>query len=367
MARSLPLLRSRRARWAVPVAVLALVGVGVGLGATGAVANPGLAPKTAGELLAAVADAPNQPFSGTVVETANLGLPALPDTGGSTSPQALLTGSHTLRIWYSSPKQVRLALIGDLAETDLIRNGTDVWLWSSRTNTATHTVLPASAATAPRSPTTLPIDPVTAAQQALAVIDPSTRVRVDGTSVVAKRPVYELVLTPRAKESLIGQVRLALDSKTFLPLRVEVYAKGGKSPAFETGFTSLQIRTPASSVFGFRPPPGAKVTGPSTPKTTQPKPSVPSTAAASPTTVGTGWTSVLVLKGLTASSLSSNATLGTLLKATTPVHGAYGRGQLLRTPLLSVLMLSDGRTLVGAVEPSVLERAATTASATATS
>jgi outer membrane lipoprotein-sorting protein len=367
MARSLPLLRSRRARWAVPVAVLALVGVGVGLGATGAVANPGLAPKTAGELLAAVANAPNQPFTGTVVETANLGLPALPDTGGSTSPQALLTGSHTLRIWYASPKQVRLALIGDLAETDLIRNGTDAWLWSSRTNTATHTVLPAGAATAQRSPSTMPIDPVTAAQQALAAIDPTTVVTVDGTSVVAKRPVYELVLKPRDKQSLIAQVRLALDSTTFLPLRVEVYAKGGRSPAFETGFTSLQIHKPASSVFSFRPPPGAKVTGPSAPRTTQSKPSAPSTGAASPTTVGTGWMSVLVLHGATASSLGSNATLGTLLKATKPVHGAYGRGQLLSTPLLSVLMLSDGRTLVGAVQPRVLEQAATAATATAAS
>jgi outer membrane lipoprotein-sorting protein len=364
MARSLPLLRSRRAHWAVPVAVLALVGVGVGLGATGAVANPGLAPKTAGELLAAVANAPNQPFSGTVVETANLGLPALPDTGGSTSPQALLTGSHTLRIWYASPKQVRLALIGDLAETDLIRNGTNAWLWSSRTNTATHTVLPAAAAGAQRSPTTMPIDPVTAAQQALAAIDPSTKVTVDGTSVVAKRPVYELVLQPRNKESLIAQVRLALDSRTFLPLRVEVYAKGGKSPAFETGFTSLQAAAPDASVFSFTPPPGAKDTGPSTPKATQPKRLTPSTGSASPTTVGTGWLSVLVLPGVTASSLGSNATLGTLLKATTPVSGPYGRGQLLSPPLLSVLMLSDGRTLVGAVQPSVLERAASAAKAT---
>lgn len=363
MARSLPLLSSRRARWGVPVAVLALVGLGLGLGAGGAVANPGLPPKTAGELLAAVANAPNQPFSGTVVETANLGLPALPDTGGSTSPQALLTGSHTLRIWYASPKQVRLALIGDLAETDLIRNGTDAWLWSSRTNTATHTVLPAGAAGSVPSPTTLPVDPVTAAQRALAAIDPTTVVTVDGTSLVANRPVYELVLAPRDSSSLIGQVRLALDSTTFLPLRVEVFAKGGTSPAFETGFTSLQTAPPDASVFAFTPPPGATVTNQSAPMT-QPGASAPSTPSMSPTVVGSGWTSVLVLHGATASSLSSNATLGTVLKATTPVQGAFGSGQLLSTPLLSVLLLSDGRTLIGAVTPSVLEQAATSAPAT---
>jgi outer membrane lipoprotein-sorting protein len=343
------------------------VGVGVGLGATGAVANPGLPPMTAGELLAAVANAPHQPFSGTVVETANLGLPALPDTGGSTSPQALLTGSHTLRIWHASPTQVRLALIGDLAETDLIRNGTDLWLWSSRTNTATHTVLPSQSATGSNpSPTAMPVDPVTAAQQALAAIDPTTMVSVEGTSLVADRPVYELVLAPRDTSSLIGQVRLALDSTTYLPLRVEVFAKGGTSPAFETGFTSLQTAAPDASVFSFTPPPGATVTNNSAPTTAQPGTTAPSGSGAAPTVVGTGWMSVLVLPGATASSLSSNATLSTLLKATTPVQGAFGSGQLLSTPLLSVLILSDGRTLVGAVPPSVLEQAATTATTATT-
>lgn len=366
MARSFPFLRSRRARWGVPVAaVAALVALGVGIGAGGAGAHSGLKPKTAGELLAAVANAPGQPFSGTVVETANLGLPELPGTGGSTSPQALLTGSHTLRVWYASPQKVRLALIGDLAETDLIRNGTDVWLWSSRTNTATHTVLPAKAAGATWSPSALPADPLAAAQRALAAIDPTTVVTVDGTSVVANRPVYELVLEPRDPSSLIGQVRLALDAATSLPLRVEVFAKGGTSPAFETGFTELQTGNQAPSVFGFTPPPGAKVTGLSTPSTTKPESSAPSRADASPTRVGSGWTSVLVLPASSASAVRSNPTFGALLKAAEPVKGAFGSGHLLRTPLLSVLMRSDGRTLLGAVQPKALEQAAISASSSA--
>jgi hypothetical protein len=36
------------------------------------------------------------------------------------------------------------------------------------------------------------------------------------------------------------------------------------------------------------------------------------------------------------------------------VHGAWGSGRLLRTSLVSVLMLADGRVLIGAVQPSVL-------------
>jgi outer membrane lipoprotein-sorting protein len=43
-----------------------------------------------------------------------------------------------------------------------------------------------------------------------------------------------------------------------------------------------------------------------------------------------------------------------LLKATTPVHGAWGSGRLLRTSLFSVLITSKGEVLAGAVTPAVL-------------
>ena len=35
---------------------------------------------------------------------------------------------------------------------------------------------------------------------------------------------YELVLTPRAEESLVGEVRLAVDAETSYPLRAQVFA-----------------------------------------------------------------------------------------------------------------------------------------------
>ena len=42
----------------------------------------------------------------------------------------------------------------------------------------------------------------------------------------------------------------------------------------------------------------------------------------------------------------------------TPVSGAFGSGQVLRTKLVSVLLLDDGRMFVGAVKPALLEQAA---------
>ena len=368
-------LRSAKARWLVPLGVLAVVGAGVGMGSSVAGAAPALAPRTAAELLASVAHATGQPLSGTVVETADLGVPALPGGGGtSLSWQSLITGSHTARVWYASRDQVRVALVGDLAESDVIRDGRDVWVWSSRDFTASHTVLPVGAARPPGA--TPSIDPLAAATQALAAIDPTTSVRVDGTARVAGRAVYELVLSPRTPSSLIGEIRLAIDSETSVPLRVQVLARGSSTPAFETGFTSISFDRPSDSVFAFTPPAGAKVTETGPLAAHAPAgvtPAVPAgsgAASARPRTIGSGWTTVVELSGVPALDLgtqrsvggagSGAAALNALLRTATPVTGSFGTGQLLRTPLLSVLLLPDGRVFAGAVTPDLLEHAAST-------
>ena len=55
-------------------------------------------------------------------------------------------------------------------------------------------------------------------------------------------------------------MRLAIDAKTDVPLRVQVFAKGGTTPAFETGFTTVTFTKQPASVFRFTAPPGTKVT-----------------------------------------------------------------------------------------------------------
>jgi outer membrane lipoprotein-sorting protein len=79
-------------------------------------------------------------------------------------------------------------------------------------------------------------------------------------------------------------------------------------------------------------------------------------SAAQPTVLGKDWFSVAVLPDAAAAGQGANAEniVGALMSASTPVHGSWGSGRLLRTSLLSVLMLSDGKVLVGAVVPSVL-------------
>ena len=59
---------------------------------------------------------------------------------------------------------------------------------------------------------------------------------------------------------MVGQVRIAIDARNSVPLRVQVFARGARSPAIQVGFTSVSFVRPAPANFAFRPPAGAKVT-----------------------------------------------------------------------------------------------------------
>ena len=115
---------SRRTRWAIPAGALVITGaVLAGSLISVAQASPGLPSRTPAQLLAQVADSAAPPLTGTVVETTSLGLPSLPGTSDPTSIAALLTGSHTVRVWYSSSRHFRLAVPEPLSETDVIADG----------------------------------------------------------------------------------------------------------------------------------------------------------------------------------------------------------------------------------------------------
>jgi len=506
--------------------------------------------------IAASKSAPSA-FSGVIVTNSALGLPDLPGESSGMPISSLLTGSATIDVWYASPAQLRLALPVSLGETDLRVDGAQAWLWDSQTNTATH-VLPSAGAAGLRlavpraaagmvSParararlksssssnsawssgpsskvasssrawkvarsssgasssrayqSTLHIHlaaptPQQVAQRLLAAVGPTTTVGVQSNVTIAGQPAYQLTLAPKSSSSLVGRVSIAVDASNYLPLRVQVFARGAASPAYQIGFTSISFARPAASNFTFTPPPGARVrtvrlpAGPplggvpaisrkvaiaiprgkiaripaglrlralpivirralvtvpggkavrlgSLPKGgnwvrakavrpgSLPKGPVqisgtavklprgvtrnarivlpkgltklerqhlltalranmaharrlhpgvyngggfgwyayaplaggtfPAGAGSAARVIGTGWLSVAVLPaaGLTG---AAGGEAGALLRTATPVHGSWGSGRLLRTSLLSVLITSDGKVLIGAVTPSVL-------------
>ncbi|MET0965629.1 MAG: hypothetical protein ABWZ02_04490 [Nakamurella sp.] len=425
-------------RWAVPGAVVAVVLAASGLTAVVANTTPTLPARSAAELLVDVQTANVAALSGTVVQTADLGLPELPvQMGGRGSADftSLVSGSHTLRVWYSGEQQQRLALLGTMGESDIVRNGTDVWTWSSADNAATHYQLPARpdgeaeellpdpAVPGSAAESALAMTPQQAADAALAAIDPTTSVTTADNLTVADRDAYELVLAPKVgpdgTASLIGQVRIAIDAEQHIPLRVQVFASGAGTPAFQVGFTKISFETPGPEQFQFAPPPGATVTDATVleaePGQIDPAaPPAPDDASAAekaadegePTVIGTGWTSIVMATlptdaaGLDAaapideaapadgaaptdgalpskeaeqgeqepaapiepdgseSGPPAGAELQSILGALPQVSGTWGSGRVLQSALFSVLLTDDGRVLAGAVAPEALFEAA---------
>ena len=362
-------------RWLVPsAAAVVVIGGGAAAGTIVASAEPSLPERTAAQLLVDIANAKVDGLSGTVVQSADLGLPAIAGvTGGQGDADLtrLVAGSNTARVWYAGQDKVRLALKGTLGETDVIRNGPDVWMWSSRNADATHFTLPAGAA-AEKAPTTLPsgvpATPQEAADAALAAIDPTTVVSTTGAAEVAGRDAYELVLSPKDTASLVGQVRLAIDAEKHIPLRVDVYAKDATSPAFRVAFQQISFTVPNAEQFAFNPPPGTKVNeagpgrlgkGPAG-KERAPEARMPATAADGPTVIGTGWTSIITTKlpeSSGATGTEEKAIAG-VLESLPKVSGSWGSGRLLSGSLFSVLLTDDGRVFGGAVTPEALYQAA---------
>ena len=381
----MPVTMSRRARWAVPGTAVVVTGAVIAaLQIPAAQASPNLPAKTPAQLLASLASDNTKvpPMTGTVVETANFGLPQLPQTANNPSSiTALLTGNHTVKVYYQDDKHFRLSVPQPQAETDVIANGSKVWLWESASNSVTvfnePAAGPAKAKIPMPNPTKTPLTPQQAANQILANVGKTTLVSVQANVPVAGEPSYQLVLAPKDSHSLIGKIVIAVDGKYNVPLRVQVYAKDAATPAFQVGYTALQWVAPASSNFSFTPPHGASV------DVVNPSSQQKSGATTKPDTTGFGsygkdWLTVVSFPqadltkgfgtagGSTSSGkqdtfsannqgvgVSSQEVLNALLGSAKPVHGSWGSGTVVTSSLFSMLM-TGGKVYIGAVQPSVL-------------
>ena len=314
--------------------------------------------KSPSDVLRLVASSDTRSFSGTVEQSSDLGLPSLPSTSsGSQDASAadvleLALADHTAKVWVDGPAHVHVQVLDKLAERDAIRNGSDVWLYQSAGKKVTHATLPAHEKAAPE-PDATALTPSQLAQRFLDAVDPSTTVTLGDSVSVAGRDAYDLVLTPKADQTLVGHVSIAVDGKTGIPLKVAVTARGASAPAFEAGFTQFSDQKPDASLFRFTPPKGATVTEQTLPsgghdaqaKGTHPRPTV----------TGEGWATVVALPAGSAPASVADDPL--FAQLTQPVDG----GRALSSSLLSVLITSDGRVLTGAVPVSVLQAAANAA------
>lgn len=396
-------------RWIPSGAVAALIaGTVVITSQAGAVDLP---ERSAEDILAMAARHSVDAFSGTVEQSTELGLPPLPSSmpdGASGAPSGLrpgspdldddadltwstgepehaaaaavlelLTGDHTGRVYVDGPQHARFQLLDGMAEQNLVISGRDVWHYDSATNAATHLTLPDPAELPDRAASGPPQRPAlpTPEELAAAVVDalePSTEIGVDQQVRVAGREAYTLTLTPRAAESLVAAVRVAVDGETGFPLGITVLARGQEEPAFRLEYTEIDFSAPDASLFDFTPPAASTVEELEVPEPADLPdfPGLPGASdlprdradhghpdhraagpggAALPEVLGAGWGAVVVLDaGPDAAAMAAEPLLTEL---TVPVDG----GRLLSTALLTVLLTDDGRILAGAVTPAHLQ------------
>ncbi|MCF3141163.1 DUF2092 domain-containing protein [Paenarthrobacter sp. AR 02] len=353
--------RAKR-RWLPALLIpLALV-LAVLTGSVQAGATVSLPPKTADEVLAMIARTQVRAFSGTLQQTAELGLPDIPSSTPGVTPGAgtaleFLAGSHTARVFVGDPTKARLQIMDAMAERDLIVNGKDAWFYNSADNSATHLQAPK-----PGAPTeTLPSKPAMPTPEALAnrflaAVDAGTEVTVGEASSVAGRSAYRLSLAPKDPGTLVASVSIDVDSETGFPLGVHVQAKNQADPAYSLAFTDLSLTAPDPGLFQFTPPAGSTVTTKVLPARLTPVPDADSSPKA-PSPHGTrvsgeGWGSIVMLPAAAVpAGLTSNPQISQVLQS---VSG----GRALTSSLVSVLILDDGRVLAGLVPLERLQSAA---------
>jgi outer membrane lipoprotein-sorting protein len=359
---------------AAAVVVVAGVAIAVPVAANASVSLPA---KTPAQVLELLESSRVHAFSGQITETSDLGLPSLPTGataeggagGGSDSglaaDLALLTGSNSLRVYVDGAKNIRLQDLGTLSERDVVRHGNDVWTYDSKSNSVEHARLainpnhhfsrPGGVAPTP-GPTSIPQTPDGLASEIVAKLSSTSTLSVDDNLRVAGRPAYDLVLTPKATDTLIGSVDIAVDADTGLPLQVQVMAAGQKDPAVSVGFTSLDLSTPDASLFDFTPPAGATVKELKTPRTHPVGPTHATEGKPAEKVIGHGWDAVVTVTATSdqAGELGNLASSPEFSELTTAVAG----GRVLHTTLFNILFTTDGRIIAGAVSVDRLQTVA---------
>jgi outer membrane lipoprotein-sorting protein len=295
-------------------------------------------------------------MAGTVEIDNNLGLPAIPGL-----PSQLAGGTSQIRVWTDGTGRTRLSIPAPNSEETLVNDGTTLYDWNSTTHTVTEHHLGGHATTkAPAGASNSDLNPATAAKAVVAAVQQVSTVSVDGTDMVANRPAYDLVLTPKANQrTLLRQVRIAVDAQTRVPLRLTVLANNTDTPAIQVGFSSLNVGAQDPSLFRFTAPAGATVTNGD--KTDQQ--SATKAGEVAPTIVGKGWETVVVAQVPTSATGQSGAAdkgssmLGLVRQFGKPVSGSWGSGWLISTNVGEALITSDGRIAAGFVPQQVLTKA----------
>jgi outer membrane lipoprotein-sorting protein len=257
--------------WAIiVVAVLAVAAVTVGIATSMAQGTTTLQSLSVAQLLAKVSDASKSTtaVSGDITWSNGL-IPGSDLTGllsGQSSAPTSLSGlalGGSGRLWLQQGSGLRLESQGSGSDFIVVAGKNGLWSYSSASSTATHYTPPvgasAKAPTSSPSPQPSSTDALSAITAGLQRFASTGTVTMGPQTTVAGQPSYLLVMTPASVHTTVGSVQVAIDAKTFVPLRVRVFAKGDTTATLSAGFTSVSYGHLGNSLFAFTAPIGATV------------------------------------------------------------------------------------------------------------
>ena len=341
-------------------------------------------------------------FSGTVVKTTNLGLPAL-EMSSMMSPEmvdemaekmpegfedfipqiiehnliteaiAFVAGSDTIRV-FASEEGFRAQILDPMGQRDVTVTEGEFWAYDSRTQTVTtrssdyrvdDADVDAGLEAAIEKIGVDLTDPRAVAERLLEEAGTDTAIRVGDDHRIAGRTAYRLILEPTNPVSLVSSIQISVDSENGMPLGVRVFSVEQESPAAEIAFTQVSFDVPDASLFSFTPPPGATVETLELPEGIEQaiadieagvfdedaaqeraeKLAEDYAPGVTVTQLGERWDSVVAIsempQGIPAEMLELELFQDLLIQ----VSG----GQVFSTPLFNILMTDDGRVFAGAV------------------
>lgn len=348
-------------------------------------------------------------FSGTVVKTTDLGLPALemssmvsedmaqemadkmPEGMEDFVPQVLesnlvtqavelIAGTHKMRL-YASEAGMRVQVLDPMSERDLIVSGNQFWIYDAKNAIATtgEFELPTEAELdQAKAEAELKLDELSAelqldlanpeavADYLLAEAEKTSTISVGKDHMLAGRTAYQLIAEPKSEQSLIDSVVVSVDSETGMALDVKVYSIEQEEPAISIGFESVSFEAPDASLFNFTPPAGTTVqqlelpaeleelkteleaTKPTEAEIEAKKAELEAKYAdvAKPELLGEGWDSVAYLPELPADLPLEMLENELFADLMTEVEG----GRVFSTPVMNILLTDSGEVYAGSVK-----------------
>jgi outer membrane lipoprotein-sorting protein len=348
---------------------------------------------SAEELMIMMMDAQPTEFSGTILKTSNLGLPALelssmvseedaermrekmPEEFADFAPEVieqnllteameLVTGEHRVRVFVGETG-MRAQILDMMAQRDLIVSGNTVWTYDSREQVAMYAELDEEKLAEGKVEAEAEIsayiaeigldltDPQAVAEYLMSQVGDSSEVTVGTDHYHAGRTAYQLNVTPNSEVSLVDSIVVSVDSETGMPLALSVYSTEQAEPAMEVGYESISFGDQDESMFSFNPPAGTQIVDLKELEAQKEKVDLEMwmdmeemeslEEKPEPVMIGEGWdTIVLMPAGDKALAEMGGELIQSLM---TPVAG----GMLFSTPLMNVFMTDSGDVYAGAV------------------